>query len=30
VDWHDYDMPHSVCFEEIDDIGQWLRERIDA
>jgi phospholipase/carboxylesterase len=24
VDWHDYDMPHSVCMEEIDDIAHWL------
>jgi len=28
VDWREYAMPHSICFEEIDDIGQWLRERI--
>ncbi len=25
VDWHAYMMPHSVCAEEIDDIGDWLR-----
>lgn len=22
--WHAYSMPHAVCGEEIDDIGQWL------
>ena len=25
IDWHEYAMPHSVCEEEIDDIGRWLR-----
>jgi phospholipase/carboxylesterase len=25
VEWHDYRMPHSVCPEEIADIGTWLR-----
>jgi len=25
VDWHEYPMPHSVCAEEIHDIGVWLR-----
>jgi phospholipase/carboxylesterase len=24
VDWHDYAMQHSVCPEEIRDIGDWL------
>ncbi|MBS1218574.1 MAG: alpha/beta hydrolase [Proteobacteria bacterium] len=24
VEWHDYPMPHSVCLEEITDIGHWL------
>ncbi|MNN37212.1 Carboxylesterase 2 [compost metagenome] len=28
VAWHTYRMPHSVCLEEIADIGQWLRERL--
>lgn len=23
-EWHTYDMPHSVCPEEVDDIGAWL------
>lgn len=29
IEWHDYPMPHSVCLEEIRDIGAWLaiRER---
>ncbi len=25
VEWHEYLMPHSVCAEEIDDIGAWLK-----
>ena len=25
VEWHDYMMQHSVCAEEIDDIGTWLK-----
>jgi phospholipase/carboxylesterase len=25
VEWHDYPMAHSVCLEEIADIGTWLR-----
>lgn len=25
VEWHQYPMPHSVCPEEIADIGVWLR-----
>ena len=24
VEWHEYDMPHSVCPEEIRDISAWL------
>ena len=24
VQWHDYAMAHSVCIEEINDIGRWL------
>jgi phospholipase/carboxylesterase len=24
VQWHDYAMGHSVCIEEITDIGNWL------
>jgi phospholipase/carboxylesterase len=25
VDWHEYMMPHSVCAEEVEDIGEWMR-----
>ena len=25
VEWHEYLMPHSVCSEEIADVGRWLR-----
>jgi phospholipase/carboxylesterase len=25
VEWHEYPMPHSVCAEEITDVGAWLR-----
>ena len=24
VEWHDYPMAHSVCMEEIEDLGRWL------
>lgn len=24
VDWHDYPMEHSVCPQEVTDLGQWL------
>jgi phospholipase/carboxylesterase len=24
VDWHEYPMQHSVCMEEVADIGRWL------
>ncbi len=30
IDWHEYMMPHSVCEEEIDDIGAWLRKVLKA
>jgi len=26
VEWHEYRMPHSVCDQEIADIGAWLRK----
>lgn len=29
-EWHDYPMPHSVCLEEIADIGRWLNARLTA
>ncbi|RJG00517.1 alpha/beta hydrolase [Noviherbaspirillum sedimenti] len=25
VEWHEYPMQHSVCMEEIEDIGAWLK-----
>jgi phospholipase/carboxylesterase len=25
IEWHEYPMPHSVCEEEIEAIGPWLR-----
>lgn len=28
VAWHTYRMAHSVCMEEIADIGGWLKERL--
>jgi phospholipase/carboxylesterase len=28
VQWHEYQMPHSVCHEEIRDIGAWLRQTL--
>lgn len=30
VDWHAYPMPHSVCAEEIRDLGDWLARRFAA
>lgn len=30
VDWHRYPMPHSVCAEEIRDLGDWLSQRFAA
>ena len=30
VDWHEYEMPHSVCPQEIMAIGAWLSERLAA
>jgi phospholipase/carboxylesterase len=26
VEWHDYPMQHSVCLEEIADVGRWLTQ----
>ena len=28
VEWHTYSMPHSVCPQEIADIGAWLRRTL--
>ena len=30
LEWHEYAMPHSVCIEEIDEIGRWLMDRMAA
>jgi phospholipase/carboxylesterase len=30
VEWHEYPMPHSVCAEEIADIGRWLTRVFDT
>lgn len=29
VDWHTYPMAHSVCDEEVVDLGLWLRRVLD-
>ena len=26
VEWRQYPMPHSVCADEIEDLGAWLRK----
>jgi phospholipase/carboxylesterase len=30
VEWRQYPMPHSVCPQEIEDIGEWLRKVLKA
>jgi phospholipase/carboxylesterase len=30
IEWHEYPMPHSVCLEEVREIGRWLMERMAA
>jgi len=30
VEWHTYPMPHSVCAEEIQALGDWLQRRFDS
>lgn len=30
VDWHAYAMPHSVCAEEIGDLGEWMSKRFSV
>ncbi|HET6656103.1 MAG TPA: hypothetical protein VFH57_07615, partial [Gammaproteobacteria bacterium] len=30
VDWHEYDMPHAVCAEEIGDLSSWLVDVLRA
>lgn len=27
VEWREYPMPHSVCMEEVEEIGAWLMKR---
>jgi len=28
VEWHQYDMPHAVCLEEIADLSAWLQRTL--
>jgi len=28
VDWHSYSMPHSVCAQEIRDLGDWMERQL--
>ncbi len=30
IDWRSYPMPHSVCAEEIRDLGDWLQQRFQT
>lgn len=30
VEWRQYPMPHSVCPDEVEDIGAWLRKVLEA
>jgi len=30
VEWKQYPMQHSVCQEEIEDVGAWLRKVLKA
>jgi phospholipase/carboxylesterase len=30
LEWHSYDMPHSLCNEELDDIATWLIRTLAA
>jgi phospholipase/carboxylesterase len=30
VEWRQYPMPHSVCPDEVEDIGAWLRKVLNA
>ncbi len=30
VDWREYAMPHSLCAEEVRDLGDWLQARFQA
>jgi phospholipase/carboxylesterase len=28
IEWHDYPMPHSVCAQEVQDLHQWLSDKL--
>ena len=30
VEWHEYAMPHSVCVEEIADVGAWMKRVLEV
>jgi phospholipase/carboxylesterase len=30
LEWHEYAMQHSVCMEEVGDIGVWLTHRLNS
>jgi len=30
IEWRQYPMPHSVCPDEVEDIGAWLRKVLNA
>lgn len=30
IEWHEYPMPHSICLEEVQDVGRWLKDRLAA
>ena len=27
-EWHEYAMPHTLCLDEVKDVGRWLRDRM--
>jgi phospholipase/carboxylesterase len=29
IEWHQYDMDHSVCMQEIRDISTWMKKRLN-
>ena len=30
IEWREYPMPHSLCMEEVDDIGVWIAARFKS
>lgn len=30
VEWHRWPMPHTLCYEEVQAMGEWLRARLQA